>query len=265
MPYRANQTEDRPQAPSTGPWRIFQQWNDMIFAHWPVEAEGLGRLLPQGLELDLLHGTAWLTVMAFRRASVRYAPLPPLPLFQNQPEINLQLCVRETGSDRRGSLLLSKDAAHPFSFLATRCIYRIPSYWSEMYFERRSAQSFSIYSRRRFGKETVFFRGRYRSMGAGFQIGTARQGSLEEFLMERYQMYLGEAGALPIRYQLRHQPWVIERAEAELERNDLAKTLGIQLAEQPACMHFVPRIQVAIGRGIRLTPPAAAPAAERIA
>ena len=67
-------------------------------------------------------------------------------------------------------------------------------------------------------------------------------------------MYLGEAGTLPLRYRLLHQPCVIERAEAEFERNDLARPFALELAQDPAHLYFVPQIQLAIARGIRLLP-----------
>ncbi|MEO5940043.1 MAG: DUF2071 domain-containing protein, partial [Candidatus Limnocylindrales bacterium] len=28
------------------------RWLDLLFAHWPVDAEALGAVLPAGLELD---------------------------------------------------------------------------------------------------------------------------------------------------------------------------------------------------------------------
>ena len=47
-------TAHRPWPMPEGPWIMTQTWNDLLFAHWPVDARDLRARVPAGLELDLL-------------------------------------------------------------------------------------------------------------------------------------------------------------------------------------------------------------------
>ena len=40
-----------------------QRWNDLLFAHWPVPAAQIDRLLPSGLVVDIFDGSAWVGVV----------------------------------------------------------------------------------------------------------------------------------------------------------------------------------------------------------
>ena len=59
------------------------RWPSTLFVHWRVDGEALAARLPDGLELDRLHGRAWLGLVAQReigpapRALLgsRFAPL----------------------------------------------------------------------------------------------------------------------------------------------------------------------------------------------
>src|ERR671936_634745 len=43
-------------------WLLSQRWNDLLFAHWPVQPSSLARLLPDGVEPDVCDGRAWIRV-----------------------------------------------------------------------------------------------------------------------------------------------------------------------------------------------------------
>ena len=43
-----------------------QSWHDLLFAHWPVPAAAVRRLVPAGLEIDEHEGTSWVGVVPFR-------------------------------------------------------------------------------------------------------------------------------------------------------------------------------------------------------
>jgi uncharacterized protein len=61
----------RPYPLPAGRWRMAQRWNDLLFAHWPIAVDQMGRLLPARLEVDTFDGYAWLGVVPFWMDRVR--------------------------------------------------------------------------------------------------------------------------------------------------------------------------------------------------
>ncbi|HEV8099280.1 MAG TPA: DUF2071 domain-containing protein, partial [Gaiellaceae bacterium] len=57
-----SQTAHRPWSLPSGPWTLAQSWEDLLFAHWRVEAAQVRKLVPPGLELDEHEGSAWLGI-----------------------------------------------------------------------------------------------------------------------------------------------------------------------------------------------------------
>ena len=60
------ETAHRPWPLPERPWAMAQTWADLLFVHWPVDSEQLRPQVPDGLELDLQDGQAWLGVTPFR-------------------------------------------------------------------------------------------------------------------------------------------------------------------------------------------------------
>ena len=65
------QTAHRPWPMPEGPWVMTQTWNDLLFAHWPVEAAAVRERVPASFELDLFDGQAWLGVVPFFLFAIR--------------------------------------------------------------------------------------------------------------------------------------------------------------------------------------------------
>ncbi len=40
-----------------------QTWNDVLFAHWPVDASNLRAMIPPVLELDTYNGQGWISML----------------------------------------------------------------------------------------------------------------------------------------------------------------------------------------------------------
>ena len=72
------------------PWVMRMRWVDLLFAHWPVDPEVLRALLPDGLELDLHDGRAWLGIVPFLMEDVGPRGLPAPPAAGQFPELNVR-------------------------------------------------------------------------------------------------------------------------------------------------------------------------------
>lgn len=47
------------------PWLMTQTWTDVVFVHWPVEASSIRSSVPDGMEIDIYGGQAWISVVFF--------------------------------------------------------------------------------------------------------------------------------------------------------------------------------------------------------
>jgi len=113
-----------------------------------------------------------------------------------------------------------------------------------MRFDQQSEREFSFSSRRRFTHHPVIFKARYRGLGPTRKLAEARSGSLEFFLMERSSLFTRNRAGQAVRSSLHHVPWPLEDAAAEIERNDLARSIGIELPDIEPVLHYSRRLAV---------------------
>jgi uncharacterized protein YqjF (DUF2071 family) len=216
-----------------------QTWNDLLFAHWPVDVAALRGLVPAALDVDVFDGSAWIGVVPFHMSGIRLRGLPPLPGTSAFPEINLRTYV--THGDRPGVFFFSLDATNPLAVWTARRFFRLPYYRARISCRSQGEGVEYESLRTHSGFPAVGFRGRYAPIGP---VREASPRSLEGWLTERYCLYtLDAAGALAIG-EILHDPWPLQPAEAHIERNDLAAPSGLTLANPPALLHFARRLEV---------------------
>src|SRR5919109_105682 len=160
----------------TGPWIMTQSWHDLLFAHWPVGADGLRKCVPPGLELDLFDKQAWVGIVPFHMTNVAPRGVPALPWVSAFPELNVRTYVR-VGA-KRGVYFFSLDAGNPVAVGVARTMFNLPYYTAVM--EVTRADGWVRYTSRRTTQNAVRaeFSGEYRPSGPVF---AARPESLEYF------------------------------------------------------------------------------------
>lgn len=214
-------------------------WHDLLFAHWPVEAGALRGLIPAALEIDEFDGSAWVGVVPFRMSGIRHRLLPPLPGTSAFPELNVRTYVRHGG--RGGVYFFSLDARNRLAVMAARARFHLNYRWARMSCERRDGWVHYHCERRAARECAAGFVGRYRASGPAF---ASRSGALEHWLTERYSLFVETPGGRVGQGEIDHAPWPLQPAEAEIERNTMAKAAGIELPGGPAVLHFAERLEV---------------------
>ena len=237
-------TSQRPRPLPSGRWVMTQRWNDLLFAHWPVQPSQISPHLPEGLQVDTFQGSAWLGIIPFWMDRIKVRGIPPIPTARQFPELNLRTYVRDPRTGIQGVYFFSLDAASLLAVAVARGFYHLPYFWSEMRIEQRSEREFSYYSRRRFASRPVLFIARYRGLGPTRRLAESRPGTLEHFLTERYCLFTHDRGGALVRANIHHVPWPLEEAEAEIHRNDLAASIGISLPDTPPVLHYSRRLAV---------------------
>ena len=235
-------TSHRPRPLPSGRWRMTQRWNDLLFAHWPLPASLIDPLLPEGLEADTFLGSAWLGVVPFWLDRIKVRGVPPIPGMRSFPDLNVRTYVRDQQTGTPGVYFFSLDASNLVAVVVARVFFHLPYHWAEMRLDQRSEREFSFYSRRRFSSQPAVFKARYRGLGPTRSLVEGRSGTLEYFLMERSCLFTRNKAGQAVRAHLHQLPWPLEEAEAEIERNDLAAMIGLELPDQEPVLHYSRRL-----------------------
>jgi len=226
-------TAHRPWPMPHGPWVMTQTWNDLLFAHWPVDAAAVRERVPASFELDLFDGHAWLGVVPFHMTNVAPRFVPALPWVSAFPELNVRTYVRV--GDKPGVFFFSLDAGNPVAVGAAKTLLNLPYYTADM---TVTPGETIRYKSRRLSEPHPQFHGTYR--GLGDRRPPAR-GTLEHFLTERYCLYAVDHKFHAYRLDIHHPPWPLESAEAEITVNTMADAAGIRLPAMAPLLHFARR------------------------
>ena len=232
--------DHRPWPIPDRPWVWRQSWSDLLFAHWPVPAEALRRLVPEPLTIDTFDGTSWIGLVPFRMHGVMLRPLPDLPYVSAFPELNLRLYV--TLGDRPGVFFLSLDAANRLAVWAARRFFHLPYVHARMHLEA-DGDAVRYASHRLDPPRGTEFRAAYGPTGA---VYASQPGTLEHWLTERYCLYAQSPRGRLYRAEVHHLPWPLQPAEATIERNDLFDPHGLDIEGPPTLLHFSRRIDVVV-------------------
>lgn len=203
-------------------WILSMGWLDLLFAHWPVPCEVLRPLIPASLGIDVFDGHAWLGIVPFRMSAVRLRCMPALPSVSAFPELNVRTYVTLGG--RPGVWFFSLDAASRLAVRVARATFHLPYFDARM--EWRPCQDGGIeYRSERTHRGVVGARlvVRYRPVGPVFR---SEPGSLEHWLTERYCLYSTDGAGRVYRGDVQHDPWPLQRAEAEIQQCDMTRLLG---------------------------------------
>ncbi|HEX5762032.1 MAG TPA: DUF2071 domain-containing protein [Solirubrobacterales bacterium] len=221
-------------------WVMGQSWIDLLFAHWRVDAERLRRVIPTGLELEEIDGSAWIGITPFEVRALRARFTLPAPVVSAFPELNVRTYVTVDG--KPGLYFLSLDADSRFAVAAARRTYRFPYFHARMSV-RREGETIEYGSERVPGAgPAAAFRGSYGPLGEAFE---PVPGSLERKLIERYCAYTLDEKSRVLRAEIHHRPWRVHEAEAEISDNTMTVPFGIELEGEPL-LHMARPQDVAI-------------------
>jgi uncharacterized protein len=235
-------TNLRPEPSELRSGRVMRMvWENLLFAHWPVSASALAPLLPKGLEVDTYDGRAWIAVVPFFMTGVGAAMLPGW-MGRRFAELNIRTYVRAGG--RAGVWFFSLDAESPLAVRLARRFYHLPYFDADMTVET-SAEGVEYRSRRTHrDAPPAALHVRYKPLAGVFQ---AVPGSIEEFLVERYRLFVADPRGRILRCEIAHAPWPIQRAQAEFGQQTMLDAIGLPIDEPPALLHFAARIDVRAG------------------
>ena len=205
--------------------------------HWPYPAEAVQALLPEGLEIDLFDGSAWVGLVPF------VLVVGGVPGFGGFPETNVRTYVR--GPDRdTGVWFFSLDAARLAAVVGARLSFGLPYFWSRMR-ARRENGAIAYESRRRVGA-AAWLRA---EVEPGESIVAT---NFDDYLTARFRLFSVFRGGLASAW-VEHVPWPLRTARVlKLEQN-LVQAAGLPVAEGQPIVHYSEGVEVRVGTVERIS------------
>jgi len=241
-------TAHRPYALPSGPWRLRQRWNDLLFCHWPIKPNIIQSLLPPGLEVDTFDGEAWIGVIPFWMDRVRTRILGnqtvAVPTTTTFPELNLRTYVRSRVSGLAGVYFFSLDCASPLAVFGARTLFHLPYFPAKMSRTTLPNEQTLYKSHRHLTRIPADYESTYGPLESP-SLSSQRFGSdpLSHFLTERYCLFTPALGRMLVGH-IHHLPWPLESAQAEIRLNQIPRAHRIPLPDTNPVLHFSRQLQV---------------------
>lgn len=217
-----------------------QRWNHLLFAHWSCDPAAVQSTLPLGLTVDTFGGAAYVGIVPFFIQRVRPSWLPPLPGISWFLELNVRTYVYDRAG-RPGVWFYSLDCNQPLAVFIARRFFHLPYFHARMT-AQRDGDTMRFTSERR-GTPATASRYAWRCSQA---TATARPGSLEFFLVERYLLFTTDREGHLWAGSVHHSPYQIGNplvAECSVAP---ALQAGFDLAGEPASVLTAQPVDVSI-------------------
>lgn len=193
-------------------WRWRQVWTHLAFVHWEIPPAALAPHLPDGLEIDLFDGTAWIGLVPFDSKSFTQRPLPPLPDAVHLPELNVRTYVTIGG--KPGVWFLSLDIPGSLAVFGARSYFFLPYFRARM--EAREEKGAVHFCSER---EETSDRRQFEAVYQPVSGSALPPDPFDQWATERYCLYSADTHGHLHRAEIHHQPWSLAPAEIEIRIN----------------------------------------------
>jgi uncharacterized protein YqjF (DUF2071 family) len=237
------QTAHRPYPLPVGPWIMQQTWRDLLFAHWPVDAEHVRAAMPHALRahLDTFEGSAWVGVIPLRMYGVSLRGAPGVPTATNFAELNVRTYVTVDG--KPGVYFFSLDAESRLAVMGAKLGFGLNYKYAKMKVRTSERGQVEYYSSRKELPKPAEFEASYAAESA--KIFSGAPGTLDHFLTERYCLYTSHGPHIG-RANIHHAAWPLQRAKVTIKTNSMAMAAGIVLPEKKPLLHFAKELDVLV-------------------
>lgn len=218
---------------------LTQRWADIAWAHWPVDPQSVGRLLPPSLTPDLFEGTAWVGLVPFEMQQLRpmigdrSVPMPRA--VESFTEVNVRTYVR--GPRGPGVWFCSLDATSVLAVGVARAAWSLP------YRRARVEAHVDGGSRRWAIRRHDGTTGRLEvSVG-----GRRPAGELDSFLTARSALYAQPRWTQRLLWcPVAHEPWRLHDAGLDAVDDGLVRAAGFSPVGKPLVVAAEP-VDVRVG------------------
>ncbi len=244
------------------------RWRHLLFAHWPIEAQGLRSLVPSELEIDVFDGRAWIGLLPFTMEDVSPMWLPRVPMrgVTDFHECNVRTYVyprgRKDDPASHGVWFFSLDAASRIAVWGARTFFGLPYFNARMSLHRegdvidysveriarmprgatacpngQAVRTGNKHARHSHalpsgGRDKAWHPKSTASLRCRWRaleaLPPSQPGELAHFLTERYCLYAMKDKRLQ-RGRIAHEPWPLRNAELLSMEDSLMRADGIDV------------------------------------
>lgn len=186
---------------------IDMKWRRFLFAHWRVDPAVMQAMLPPEVHVDTFDGSAWVGLVPFEMCETTFRRWPFLPGLRQFRECNVRTYIRHPAAhgEAHGVWFLSLDAAHPMPVVGGNMLWSL-NYRHSRFNVREDGEHTSYALQRVRGKGGTLLE--WETQGEPWK---AKQGTLEQFLVERYSLFTKRFGRI-MRGEVLHDPWPLRHA-----------------------------------------------------
>ena len=211
------------------PWIMKQTWKDVLFAHYPVSRKVLEKMVPSELKVDTFYQTGWVSIVPYLTSSMHLRGVPPVPGMSTYPGFNIRTYVTMNG--KPGVYFFRLTAANHLAAFSAKAFFQLP--YLQMDMKLKQEKDLIVFESEK--KSGLDLQCNYQSLS---EASPTNRGSLEEWLLERYCLYNVSKKGVPLRADILHEPWLIEKAEAEFQQNTLLSSIGIVPQNEKPILHY---------------------------
>lgn len=221
-------TDHRPWPVPATSWSYYQEWNRVIFLHWEVDYEQLRQLVPADLEIDLIDGKPWVSLIAFTMENIRPKHLPSFSPISTFDEINIRTYVKSNG--KAGVHFLSIEGGKKLSCTLAELMSELPYRYSHM-----------SRSKNHFDSNNSIFKDHF-SVDFKLENDVKEKSKLDRWLTERYALF--QDGSLGInKFEIHHLEWPIKNIRLKNLQYDYSRFSHL-FSGNPDKVHYSEGVKV---------------------
>ncbi|MCD5322294.1 MULTISPECIES: YqjF family protein [Pontibacillus] len=221
-------------------WIMKQDWNDLIFIHWPVKVDDLRPHVPDCFDIDTYEGWAWIAIVPFQMKNIQLRGLPPVPGFNQLLELNVRTYVTYNGEP--GVYFYTLDANHLIGVGIARYVFGLNYVTARMSLDQQDGTYHFLSRRTHTGYPPAHFHARYKPVSP---VLRTQPGSLMYWLTERYALWVNR-GKRIYKGPIFHQNWQLQKAEVEMPINDLTDFLPSSVFDRKPVAYFSKNLHTSI-------------------
>ncbi|MDN5211951.1 DUF2071 domain-containing protein [Fulvivirgaceae bacterium BMA12] len=195
-----NDAGHRPWPMPKAPWKFYQEWNRAIFLHWEVDYDELKKLVPANLEIDLIEGKPWVSLVAFTMEKIRPRYLPAFKPISDFDEVNVRTYVKF--ANKTGVYFLSIEGGKKLSCQVAKSISQLPYRYSKI---TRSQNQYKTHNAEFDDRLDIQFH---------IEESIEKKSVLDEWLTERYALFQDFGKAINA-FDIQHIQWPMNNIRVE--------------------------------------------------
>ncbi|SDN76762.1 YqjF family protein [Alkalicoccus daliensis] len=213
-------------------WLAKQNWNDLLFIHYPIAIEDLRTHIPEELEIDTFEGQAWIGIVPFLGTENQARKFGRIFSADDFLELNVRTYVTYKGE--KAVYFFTMDADSSLVVRTARSVVGLPYYHADMKIEEKDGTIKYESKRTHDGKAKASFSCSYAPVS---KPSKSKPDTLTHWLTERYALLKAKNGKVT-KGPIHHEPWELREAELTIHKNELLDFINPEISKTEPLVHY---------------------------